>query len=88
MPGSTLDISDDRKQLNSPDKRLTKERVIYITRHNKKAFAVVDLDYFSAVMETVEILAAPAAMQMLQESISDIGAGRLHDHDDVVRELG
>jgi antitoxin YefM len=84
----TLDISEARKQLNSIDERLKDERVIVITRHSKKAFAVVDLEYLSAVTETVEVLSDPEAMRMLQESLNDIRAGRLHDHDDVEKELG
>lgn len=88
MPGNTLDISEARKQLNSIDERLKDERVIVITRHGKQVFAVVDLEYLSAVKETIEILSDPEAMQMLQQSIADIRAGRLHDHDDVEKELG
>lgn len=88
MAAPTLDISEARKQLNSIDEKLKDQRVIYVTRHNKKAFAVVNLEYLSAVMETLEILADPAALQLLQESIEDIKAGRLHDHDDVEKELG
>ena len=85
---STLDISEARKQLNSIDKRLKDERVIVITRHNKDAFAVVDLEYLSAVMETVEVLSDPESMRMLQESVNDIRAGRLHRHEDVKKQLG
>ena len=72
MPGNTLDISEARKQLNSIDERLKDERVIVITRHNKKVFAVVDLEYLSTIKETIEILSDPEAMQMLQQSIADI----------------
>jgi len=85
---TTLDISEARKQFNSLDKRLKDDRVIVITRHDKKAFAVVDLDYLSAVIETVEVLSDPQAMQMLQESLDDIRAGRLRDHADVEKEFG
>ncbi|HEY3245628.1 MAG TPA: type II toxin-antitoxin system Phd/YefM family antitoxin [Phycisphaerae bacterium] len=87
MPTGTLDISDARKQLNTLDRRLREHRVIYITRHNKQAFVVVDSEYFSALLETLEVLADPEAIRMLQESIADIRAGRLHDHEDVKREL-
>lgn len=87
MPGTTLDISEARKQLNSLDERLTRERpVIYITRHNKKAFVAVNLEYFSALMETVEVLSDRSTMDMLHDSIQDIRNGRLIDHDEV-REL-
>jgi PHD/YefM family antitoxin component YafN of YafNO toxin-antitoxin module len=88
MPTATLDISEARKQLNSLDQRLRDERVIVVTRHNKKAFAVVDLEYWSAVMETIEILSDPEAMRMLAQSVEDIRAGRLHDHESVEQELG
>lgn len=88
MDAPTLDISEARKQLNSLDERLKDERVIVVTRHNKKAFAVVDLDYLAAVVETIEILNDPEAMRMLEQSIADIRAGSLHDHDDVEKELG
>jgi antitoxin YefM len=87
MSGSTLDITEARKQLNSIDERLKDDRIIFITRHNKQAFAVVDIEYLSAVLETVDILSDQEAMQMLQQSIADISAGRLHDHDDVEKEL-
>jgi PHD/YefM family antitoxin component YafN of YafNO toxin-antitoxin module len=88
MAAVTLDISEARKQLNSIDEQLKIDHVIYITRHNKKAFAVVNLEYLSAVMETMEVLADPEAMQMLRDSISDIRAGRLHDQNAVEKELG
>jgi PHD/YefM family antitoxin component YafN of YafNO toxin-antitoxin module len=88
MSGITLDISEARKQLNTIDERLKGEHVIVVTRHNKKAFAVVDLEYLSAVYETLEILSDHEAMRMLAKSIDDIRAGRLHDHHDVEKELG
>lgn len=87
MATATLDISEARRQLNSLDKRLKEECVIYVTRHNKNAFVVVNLDYFSGLMESLEILADPEAIQMLQDSLADIRAGRVHDHDDVEKEL-
>ncbi len=86
--GSTLDISEARKQFNSLDERLQTDRVIFVTRHNKKAFAVIDLDYLEAVTETIDILADPASMEMLKQSLNDIRAGRLHSHEDVEKELG
>jgi PHD/YefM family antitoxin component YafN of YafNO toxin-antitoxin module len=84
----TLDISEARKKLSTIAERLHDERVIFVTRHSRKAFAVVDLDYLEAVMETMEILSDPETLQMLSKSIQDVKAGRVHDHDDVVKELG
>lgn len=88
MQASTLDISEARKKLNSIDEQLKSDRVVYVTRHNKKAFAFVDLDFLSMVMETMQILADPEALRLLQESMEDIRLGRVHDHEDVEKELG
>jgi PHD/YefM family antitoxin component YafN of YafNO toxin-antitoxin module len=82
-----LDISEARKQFNTLDKRLKDERVLYVTRHGNQAFAVVDIEYLSALKETIEILSDPEAMEMLRKSIDDVREGRLHDHDDVQDEL-
>lgn len=87
MPEATLDISEARKKFNTLDRDLQDECVIYITRHNKKAFAVVNADYLSTVMETLEVLADPEALRMLQDSLADIRHGRVFDQDDVEREL-
>ena len=86
-PSETLDISEVRRQFTHLDERLRKAHVIWVTRRNKRAFAVVDLELMEAVIETFEILNDPEALKMLQCSLADITAGRLHDHDDVKREL-
>ena len=88
MSEATLDISEARKQFNSLDKRLAQERVSTVTRHNKAAFALVDLEYLNAVIETLEIMSDPASYKMFMESLDDVRRGRLHDQDDVERELG
>ena len=82
-----MDISTARKQFNSFDRRLAQDNVIVVTRHGKDAFTIVSLEYHSMIKETFEILADPEAMQMLQDSLADIRAGRTHDHEDVRREL-
>jgi hypothetical protein len=40
-----------------------------------------------AVLETIEILSDPDGLELLREGLRDIRAGRLHDHEDVKREL-
>lgn len=88
IPGATLDISEARKQFNTLDERLVLDRVIFVTRHNKSAFALVDTEYLCAILETIEIVSDPQSLEMFKQSIEDIRAGRLHDHDDVEKELG
>ena len=87
MTTTTLDISEARKQFTKLDERLREDQVIWVTRRNKRAFAVVDTELLQTVLETIEILSDPEALDMLQRSMQDIKAGRLHDHADVKREL-
>jgi len=87
MTTETLDISYARKHLSDLDDRLKEAKIIKITRHSRDAFAVVDIAYLEAVMETLEVLANPEAMQMLADSIDDVREGRLFDQEDVEREL-
>ena len=83
-----LEISEARKQFNTLDERLQDNPVIYVRRHNKQAFAIVNIDYLEAVLETVSILADPDALDSLRKSVADIRKGRVHDHESVKRELG
>ena len=87
MTTTTLDISEARRQFTKLDERLREDQVIWVTRRNKKAFAVVDTELLETVLETIEILSDPDACKMLQQGLQDIKAGRLYDHEDVKREL-
>lgn len=87
MSSCTLDISEARRQFTKLADRLREDRVIWITRHNKRVFAVVDSELLQTIMETIEILSDPDAFEMLQKSLQDIRAGRLHDHEDVKSEM-
>lgn len=87
MSTDTLDITEARKQFNKLDERLRDDRVIYVTRHNKQVFAVVDVEFLSTVLETIEIVSDPESYRMFMQSLEDIKMGRLHDHDDVKRKL-
>ena len=42
----------------------------------------------SAMVETLEIMSDPKAYGMFQQSLRDLRDNRLHDHEDVKRELG
>ena len=84
---ATLDISEARKQFSKLDVRLRDDPLIWITKHNKKAFAVVDMELMEAVLETLDILQDPNALAMFQASLADVKAGRMHDHADIEREF-
>jgi len=89
MPGeATIDISEARRRFNSLDEQLTSDSILYVTRHNKRAFAIVNVDLIEAIMETLEIMSDPQSYQMFVKSLEDIASGRVHDQEDVERELG
>ena len=84
---AALDISEARKRFNNLDRDLEERPVIYITRHNTQAFAVVNLEFIETIIETLDVMADPAAMEMLNQSLAEIGEGRLIDQEDVERDL-
>lgn len=88
VPVFRLDISEARKQFNTIDERLKTEPIIFVTRHNKTAFAVVNAEHISAILETFEIMSDPESYRIFQESLRDIQEGLLHDHEDVRNDLG
>lgn len=87
MATETLDISEARKRFNTLDRQLQDDPVIVITRHNKKAFAVINIDYLETLMETMEVLSDPEAVKMLEESMDAVKRGDLIDQKDVEEDL-
>lgn len=87
MSTNTLDITEARNQFTKLDAKLRDEQVIQITRHNKPVFAVVDIAFLETVLETIEIMSDPESYQLFLDSLKDIEEGRVHDHEDVKREL-
>ena len=93
MSMKTLDISEARKRFNHLDEFLrgaegdSEKPVIRITRHGKEAFAVVDFEFLQTILETIEIMSDPESFQAFRDSLEDISMGRLHDHEDVRKEM-
>jgi PHD/YefM family antitoxin component YafN of YafNO toxin-antitoxin module len=87
MGNASLEISEARKQLPRLNKRLKEERLIWVTKHNKRVFAIVDKEFLDAVLETLEILQDPAGCKMLQQSLADVQSGRVHSHEEIEREM-
>ena len=88
MSTTSIDISEARKRFNTLDEDLKSRPVIRITRHNKEAFAVVDIDYLETILETLEVMTDPDALNMLNASIQAIQNGEVFDQEDVEKELG
>jgi prevent-host-death family protein len=59
--------------------------VVQITQHNKPAAAVMSWEIYESMLETLEILSDPETLNLFQQGITDINAGRLTDWE-VVKE--
>ena len=61
---------------------------VEITRNGRPAAILLSPEEFEVIQETLEILDDAEALDALRESEADVRAGRLHDWDEVRRELG
>jgi antitoxin YefM len=61
---------------------------VEITRNGRPAAVLMSPEEFEVIQETLEILDDAEALDALRESEADVRAGRLHDWDEVRRELG
>lgn len=68
--------------------QLAASPIIYVTRHSKRVFAIVDTETFEAMNETLEIMSDPKFCAMFHQSLEDIKEGRVCDQKDVERDLG
>lgn len=82
-----MEITEARNQFGQLQQRVRQEQIIYVTKRGKDAFAVVDVDYLQAVLETIEIMTDPESRKAFMDSLEDIRSGRVIDHEDVKKEL-
>ena len=61
---------------------------VVITRNGKPVAIVMSVDEWESWEETIEILSDPEAMDALRASEEDVKAGRVHEWDEVKRDLG
>jgi prevent-host-death family protein len=65
----------------------TLERVT-ITRHGRAAAVLISADDLAALEETLEILGTPGAAEAIAEGVSDAGAGRFADNEELKARYG
>ena len=87
MVTNQLDISEARQNLANLGETLSETHVVWVKKHGKSLFAIVDKDWMEAVLETLEVLEDPDSLRVLQASLRDIREGRLHDHDELKEDL-
>jgi antitoxin YefM len=64
------------------------ERPIVVEKHGKPAVVLVDARYFEGLLETLDLLGDPEAMEQIREGLAAIEAGDLINHEDMMKEAG
>ena len=62
--------------------------VVRITHRGKSAMALMSSDFYDTLLETLEVMSDPSAVEALRRSLADISAGRVHSLGDVAARLG
>jgi antitoxin YefM len=84
-----MSISEARKALTALSDRMSPNSpAVAITRRGKPVLAVINWDLYEAIVETLEVVADPEAMDALRRSIAEVAGGRAIPESEVARELG
>ncbi len=85
----TMEISEARRKLTRMEDFLKKSsrRAVRVTRYGRDSVVILDVDYFESLLETLDILSDPTALDSLERSLRDVKAGRVHNWKNVEREL-
>lgn len=83
----TIAISRARRLFNHIDSMLEEHEVIYITRGEKRVFAIVSIEYLESLAVTLECLSDPTFLHAIKESEKDIRDGRVFPLEDVIKEF-
>ncbi|HUT78269.1 MAG TPA: type II toxin-antitoxin system Phd/YefM family antitoxin [Polyangia bacterium] len=84
-----MSISEARKALTALSDRMSpRSPAVAITRRGKPVLAVINWDLYEAIVETLEVVADPEAMDALRRSLAEVAAGRAIPESEVARDLG
>jgi antitoxin YefM len=85
-----LTISEARKTLlDLPERRgRGSERAISITRRGRPVLAVMPWEFYESIVETLDVLSAPAMVSTLRDSLKDLKRGRLVNNKEAKARLG
>lgn len=85
----TLPVTKAREQLTQIiDNAKNRLDEYVITVNGIPAAVIMSHDEFESWKETTEILADPSLMKAIREGERDIATGKVHDWEDVKKELG
>ena len=62
--------------------------VVQITHRGKPSMTLMSSELYDTLVETLEVMSDPSAVEALRKSLADVEAGRLHSLDEVAARLG
>lgn len=79
-----------RAKLTGLNRELKKNprTVVRITHRGKASMTLMSSELYDTLVETLEVMSDPNAVEALRKSLADIEAGRVHTLDDVATRLG
>jgi len=85
-----LTITEAQEQLLRLPQEFEKDpdQTIIVTTRGERQMAILSMEAYEGLIETLESLNDPEAMTTLKASLADIVAGRVYDLEAVAAELG
>ena len=87
----SLRITEARAKLMELPEELARESepgAVTVTRRGEPVLAILPWEFYEALVETLEALGDEDLMTALRQGIEDLREGRVHDWEDVKRDLG
>ena len=78
-----------RQRLTEINRELQKspETVIRVTHRGKPALAVMSAELYDGIVETLDVMSDPEAVEALRGSLADLEGGKVRSLDEVARRL-
>jgi antitoxin YefM len=84
---SYINVSDFRQNLAAYLDEVEDSRApLFVTRSKRKAVVIMSEDEYASIAETLHLMSNPVNARLLRESIAEMNAGKLVEHDIVERK--
>ena len=86
---SEMTVTEIRQGLTAIHQRIRKnpKSVVQVTYRGKSSVVVMSAALYDTIVETLEVMSDPEAVEALRGSLADIEAGRVHSQDEVARHV-
>jgi len=72
----------------SRELRRSPRTVVRITHRGKPSMTLMSSELYDTLVETLDVMSDPTAVEGLRRSLADVQSGRVHTLDDIAERLG